>query len=243
MMKSSDDDLKKRGKITADLLSNNSHLPVDDLYYMLDSKVAVDRSIAILLLDDKIANNNIELVKILLKTLQNEKCLYTKLYISDILMRGNKDVALEMINYLGIIGSNQYHRLPDKVSMKKSYPLPRDIIARCLGKMNVDILPLLFEVLESNNEKQIVEVIDAIGFMLFYNQNGASLNYFNRIIETINKYRDNHIILYKCLICLSAFKNNQCQTYLQQYIDRGGVQILVDEAKRSRQLIINFKTL
>ncbi len=241
MMKSSDDDLKKRGKITSDLSANNSHLTVDDLYSMLDSKVAVDRSIAILLLDDKIANNNIELVKILLKTLQKEKCLYTKLYICDILMQGNKDVALEMIKYLGIIGSNQYHILPDKVSMKKSYPLPRDIIARCLGKMNVDILPVLFEVLESNNEKQIAEVIDAIGFMLFYNHNDASLNYFNQIIEIINNYSDNHIIIYKCLICLSSFKTNQCQTYLQQYIDRGGVQILVAEAKRSRQLSVTYK--
>ncbi|MCC0704505.1 hypothetical protein IC213_15705 [Clostridioides sp. ES-S-0049-02] len=64
----------------------------------------------------------------------------------------------------------------------KSYPLARDIITRSLARMNVEILPVLFDVLESDDRIKISEVIDAIGFMIFYNQEVASEYYFKKIV-------------------------------------------------------------
>ena len=40
-----------------------------------------------------------------------------------------------MVEYLGQIGNNQHKVLPTNGFNKKSYPLPRDIIARTLAHM------------------------------------------------------------------------------------------------------------
>ena len=56
-----------------------------------------------------------------------------------------------MVEYLGQIGNNQHTVLPTNGFNKKSYPLPRDIIARTLAHMKEDILPVLMDVLKTNN--------------------------------------------------------------------------------------------
>lgn len=69
------------------------------------------------------------------------------LKICNTLEKGNLKTAEQMIPYLGRIGHNQHLCLLNKVLKKSSYPLPRDIIARSLGKMDGTILPALLKVL------------------------------------------------------------------------------------------------
>ncbi|MGM9988401.1 MAG: hypothetical protein ACI35O_14385 [Bacillaceae bacterium] len=46
----------------------------------------------------------------------------------------------------------------------------RDIIARALAHVPNDILPILLKVLKTNNLVAIREMIDAIGFICFFNK-------------------------------------------------------------------------
>ena len=142
-----------------------------------------------------------------------------------------------MISYIGKIGNNQYKTLPDKVSDKKSYPLPRDIIARTLGKMSVSVFPVLTKVLYSGDIQKISEILDAIGFMTFYNQNLSTLTNARLVFETLEKFSDNNIIIWKSVLCLSAFPLIQCKEYLTDIKNKNYNNIIGKEAERSLRLI------
>lgn len=96
------------------------------------------------------------LAETLLNALVKEKALYTRLEMCAALERGDGEVAALMAARLGSIGTNQYRELPgpDQVSKKKSFPLPRDIIARSLGRMNRVALPVLLKVLSQVRDKK-----------------------------------------------------------------------------------------
>lgn len=151
------------------------------------------------------------------------------------LEQGNKMTALQMGTYLGKIGKNQYKEIPQKVSAKKSYPLPRDLIARSLGRMNLCVLPVLMEVLESKEVSRISEVLDAIGFMIFYHPEEAVLKNAQAILKVAKEYRENKMIVWKCLICLSAFSLQEVRAFLLTYVHCDG--LLGEEARRSLYLI------
>lgn len=84
-----------------------------------------------------------------------------------------------MVNYLGTIGKNQYKELPEKKINKKSYPLPRDIVARTLAHMGGKVLPELIKLLKSSNVVAIREALNAIGFIGFYNSKAYDEEIFN----------------------------------------------------------------
>ncbi len=177
----------------------------------------------------------------LLFYLFEEKSLYTKMAICETLQNGNSDTARKMTAYLGIIGNNQYKKLPKKVSSKKSYPIPRDIIARTLAKMNINIFPVLLDVLKGNDLIKIYEIIDSIGYMVFYNkslQNDKNLKY---ILKLMNKYKDDKLLIWKCIICLSAFNLRKSEDILNTFINEDNKDILSLEAKRSLFILNNRK--
>ncbi|WP_304353900.1 HEAT repeat domain-containing protein [Brachyspira innocens] len=174
----------------------------------------------------------------LLMRLSKESSLYTKMAICETLSEGNIDTARKMTEYLGKIASKQYKKLPKKVSSKKSYPIPRDIIARTLAKMNADILPVLIKVLQGDDLIKIYEAADAFGYMCFYNetlQNEKNLEY---IINIINKYKDDKLLIWKSLTCLSAFNFLKSRDILNSFINKYGYEdILFWEAMRSLNIL------
>lgn len=95
----------------------------------------------------------------------------------------------------------------------------------------------LNDVLNSNDEGKISKVLDAIGFLLFYNGKFADDVYFGEIINTINRFKDNDLIVWKCLCCLSAFKNKECIVFLQKFIDECNNECLINQAERSLNLL------
>lgn len=236
-MKSSAEDLRKRGFITTEDITKFQQCSNSELILLINSPNSIERSVAINLLSNRVCTENLDFVKIILERLCVEKCLYTKIEICNALEKGSIKTAEQMIHYLGRIGKNQHISLPEKVSKKKSYPLPRDIVARSLGRMDCRILPTLFNVLNSNNQEKISEVIDAIGFLLFYNPNYANEHFFKAIISTLNKYSENNLITWKCVVCLSSFKIQDSIEALNQILNSNKNALIKCEAKRSLNFI------
>ncbi|QOR34072.1 hypothetical protein IMX26_11275 [Clostridium sp. 'deep sea'] len=239
-MKSSKVSLKKRGYIEESEIINYQHLSEQELITILNSTLAYERTIAVRLLS-KIRNiNDLKFAELLLKALYKEKSLYSKLEICNLLKQGNINVARLMTRYLGCIGNNQYKQLPKKVSKKKSYPLPRDIIARSLAKMDPLIIPALIEVLHGDDISKLSEAIDAIGFILFYNQNELRDGYYNILISTMQKYHNNNIIYWKCVTCLSAFNTSKSISLLKSILTGDTPKIIKQEANRSLLILKQY---
>jgi hypothetical protein len=169
-MKSNSYELMKRGWVNEDFIKNFLKFKQENLLILLKSHNPCERSAAAFLLGYNCDVNEKIIYTSLIKSLCSESALYTKIEISKVLQKGNGDVATYMIDFLGRIGKNQHKKLPNKTSKKKSYPLPRDIIARILGKMDKSNFDVLLFSLNSCNEKQVSELLDSIGFMVFYNR-------------------------------------------------------------------------
>lgn len=231
-LKSDLDKIKNRGMALDDDVNLLRDKPIEKIVDYLNSDDPVIRTSAAVNLKhfaDNVCNE-------LLHQLSKEKSLYTKIAICEALQKGNIDTAVKMTAYLGIIGNNQYKKLPKKVSLKKSYPLPRDIIARTLSKMNINIFPVLLDVLKSDDSIKIHEVIDAIGFMVFYNQILSNNDNLKCIIHLMDKYEDDKILIWKCLTCLSSFNLEKSKNILNNFINNEE-NILSLEAKRSLSIL------
>ena len=208
-----------------------ANLSLRDLVTILHSQEASKRTAAAIAL----AAYGDDTVNELLAQLIIERCLYTKIAICETLQCGNKETAITMTRYLGEIGNNQHQTLPKSVSAKKSYPLPRDIIARTLAKMDTHIFPVLCAVLETKEKKKIREVLDAIGFMTLYHQDLATQHNAEKIISVIDTYQEDAVIVWKAIMCLSAFPLPDCMQILQTYAKRK--DICGEEARRSLMII------
>lgn len=226
--------LRRRGKINQSDINKYKDLSNDDLFDMMYSKNAVERTVAVNILSKKYINN-IFFANIILDKLCKEKCLYTRIEICKSLEMGDTNIARLMINYLGKIGKNQYLSLPEKVSKKKSYPLPRDLIARTLGKMDTSIFNILLE--EAVKENTSIEIIDAIGYMAYYNEELATENNLYKIFNIMTRDIFNKLIIYKITTCLSAFNCNKSIEMLNKIKKNYSNTIIYDEANRSLELI------
>lgn len=229
-LKSTKEDLQKRGYASDAQLASASHASNADLLEMLHSKEAVTRTIGASHLDACSQEN----AKQLIEQLTKEKCLYTKIAISRSLAKGNEKTATLLLCYLGEIGSNQYHTLPMRPSAKKSYPLARDVIARILANMNPEIAPILLEALKRQPAKQVSELLDAIGFMVFYHPKLATITNANYIYDILEMYSDNELITWKAILCLSAFPLLKSKEILETFLHEDS--LLAKEARRSLQI-------
>ncbi|PTY39497.1 hypothetical protein [Brachyspira hampsonii] len=229
------DKLANRGMALEEDVDAIKYKSLEDIIDCLNSDNAVIRTSASMNLKYYIYEDNVQ-NKLLLQ-LSKEKSLYTKTAICETLQCGDIDTAKKMKEYLGIIGNNQYKKLPKKVSSKKSYPLPRDIIARTLAKMNAEIFPVLIEVLTSDDLSKIYEAIDAFGYIVFHNKSLQSEKNLNYIINLMNKYKDDKLLIWKCLTCLSAFNLERSRDILNTFINEDDEDILSLEAKRSLSIL------
>ncbi|MGL4338471.1 MAG: HEAT repeat domain-containing protein [Turicibacter sp.] len=237
ILKSSLDVLQKRGYFTSEDLIVFQQYFHDDLIFFVSSTIAMERCMAIYLLGHQIQTDDLDFVQLLLKRLAVENCLYPKIEICKVLEKGGLKTATLMINELGCIGKNQHKIVPATISKKSSYPLPRDIIARTLAHMDISILPVLLEVLKSADEVKISEVIDAIGFLLFYHPASVQDDCFVAIVNTCHHYKDNDLIVWKCAQCLAAFKTDDSISVLTALRHSTNHMTIKKEAIRSLDLI------
>lgn len=230
-LKSSQEQLQKRGLATEKDIAELSILSQDQLIELLHADCAMTRTASAC----NLSSNQEIVTSELLKQLLVERCLYTRIAICESLERGNINTANQMIDYLGKIGNNQYKKLPHKVSEKKSFPLPRDIIARSLGNMNIAVFPVLIEVIKSSDIFKISEVLDSIGYMVFYHPILATLQNAEPIFSLVDDYADSELILWKVMLCLSAFWLNDSKEILLKYANENTV--LGMEAQRSLNIL------
>lgn len=236
-MKSSKEDLRKRGFAEkADTDKYNTYTK-EQLYQLLDSRTAAERTIAVILLRTRCGYNDDEYLKILLQRLTKEKALYTKIEICNTLEAGNEKAALMMCNYLGRIGNNQHKTISDAVSKKKCYPLQRDIIARTLSRMDKSLCPVLLSQLDSGDRTKISELVDAIGYMIFYNKELAKLSNFMKIKETFERFGDDELIVWKIALCCSAFPSEESKALLKHIGENYPDTTIQKEVERSLSFI------
>lgn len=178
-----------------------------ELVALLGSQDAVTRSAAVRLLARR-APLEEPLIARFVGMLIHEKKLYTKLELSSVIQRGGTTSAALLVPLLGRIGRNQ-HRAPDPNAFKKvSYPLPRDIAARILARMDITVLPPLMAVLEGDDRRAVPEALDAIGFICFYSSNGdAKRAVLNALIALYPRVRDDELIRWKMVRCFQSFNN------------------------------------
>jgi len=240
VLKSKLSELRTRGYIEDLSVSEYEQRTQEELLLHLNDSDAVVRSLAAKALRVHAAMDEPKVAEALLNQLYREKKLYTRLEITASLEQGGILTAKHMTRFLGKIGTNQYHELPERPSKKTSYPLPRDIIARSLGRMNVSIAPVLFDVLENGSMLQRLEVLDAIGFLFFYHKDAGSSVYAQRILDIARRYQDIALIQWKSIQCLTAFPCEESEKFLEMVITKKEHPCLVEEAKRSLQLMIKL---
>lgn len=237
-MKSSAEDLYRRGYVEEGTLFPYENIEYDDLLKLLKAKEPFVRTTAIRYIG-QIGLVDKELAIVLLKILQKEKALYTRIEICTVLQKGTIEAVREMISYVGKIGNNQYQEMPDKVSKKISFPLPRDSMARTLGRMPIDKIDLLFSVLEKGERNQITEVLDAIGLMTYNHPAVATTENFRKIQHCIMKHKKDSLLVWKGMLCLSAFPLEENDQYLQSCLLLYKEKPIMEQIKRSVRLIQN----
>jgi len=235
-MKSSNSQLKSRGKVTVEDLQEYNNPTKTELLEMITSKEAYKRTIAIKLLSEN-HDLNEDLIQLFLHILTKENKLYTKIELCNALSKGGIRSAKIMVEYLGQIGNNQHTVLPTNGFNKKSYPLPRDIIARTLAHMKEDILPALMDVLKTNNISAIREVIDAIGFICFYNKIQSNTQIIDALLLCLKNNYNDDITRWKLVRAFESFNDIKVIKILMDIEQNDSQPIIRNEAKRSLNVI------
>ncbi|ABR49480.1 hypothetical protein Amet_3352 [Alkaliphilus metalliredigens QYMF] len=229
-MKSNEEQIRKRGYIEEDELNCYRPFTKVQLLKLLQSDIASDRTIAAKLL---VEYKDIEVVKVLIAKLVTEKKLYTKIALSESIGSHGEKASKLLIEYLGKVGNNQHTSLPSKPFNKNNYPLPRDIIARTLCKIGKPAIRPLRSCLYDGDYLQVLEAIDAIGFISYYDDDITSLD---DIIGLLHKYQEDDLMTWKLLRTLQAFKGEKVLGLLKPYTTSSVEQFRWESARSIDQI-------
>lgn len=230
-MKSTKQQLRQRGYPEAGDLHSLSNFGYEELLACLTDPDPVKRSSAAILLQPDVDRA----ARALLQQLTLEQQLYTRLMICECLQQGTVQTAQQMIPYLGSIGTNQYRQPPHRASLKTSFPLPRDLIARTLGRMTPEVLPKLRAVLSSGSRAEISEGLDAIGYLLAHHPLLASVDLCEQLLAFLKQVGQDDLLLWKGILTLSMVPYQMSLDYLAGVKTANPIHAL--EAQRSISLI------
>ncbi len=241
-MKSNTQELRNRGYADDADLQQLAFADDETLLNLLHTGTPAHRTAAAKLLAARPVGKTAAFFAAALAALQTEPCLYTRLALCSALQQGGTDAAQQMVPFLGRIGKNQYQTPSARASQKKSYPLPRDIIARSLAHMGTDALPALLTVLRQGTAVQVSEALDAVGFLLFYQPGVTPQTALGAVLGTLQRYPGNELLLWKCAGCLCAFGDAQSTTLLQSLVSQAASPAVRAQAAHSLQLVAQRKT-
>lgn len=228
-MKSEQEQLTNRGYLIEGEESKYLCLSFDEKIKLLQSKTATDRTLGARLLVDSKENKVIEY---LINALMIEKKLYSKIDICNSLVSFGQPSIKPLIAILGKVGTNQHKRAPEKEFKKNNYPLPRDIASRTLVRIGKNALPELVKILDSENENQLSEAIDAIGFICFYEYKPEI---YTKLRTCYLKNSKNDLIRWKIIRAMSGF--SESKSFLQEQKQKLRDERLIKEIERSLSLI------
>ena len=233
-MKTSKEQLINRGYLDNQQVFDD----INQALIYLDDHQAVNRSKAINTLLTKNYSPDL-LIDQLIVLLTKEKALYTKIYLCQYLSHVSIKGIEALIPYLGKIGNNQYHQLPDSISLKKSYPLPRDIVARTLGKCDKRYLSHLLKQVNYPDNTVVYELIDAIGYLLFSNQEYDNQETYQCLKTVFDRHKDDELMVFKVVTSLSMC--NQATKLLEFIKSYHYSNIINQNVERSIKIINNRK--
>lgn len=237
-MKSSVSQLRGRGFLRDEDLDASRHLPAAELTRQLDSADAVERSAAVRLLS-RAARPDTSLDQLFVEQLTRETKLYTKLELCEALQAGGQETAQLLIPLLGAIGRNQHEQPSTEAFKKTSYPLPRDIVARILARVDPVVLPPLIAAVVDGSRTQVVEATDAVGFLCFYSvvTTPDRLAALNALTEKLRANPDDELMQWKIVRALESFNHPDTTFILNQIVAENTKLAIVQEAQRSLALV------
>jgi hypothetical protein len=202
-MKSKQEQLISRGYLAKGVESEYLNKSFDEKIELLQSEIPIDRTLGAKLLAN---SKNGKTIDYLINALTVEKKLYPKIEISNSLVSCGQPSIKPLIEILGKVGTNQHTRVPEKEFKKDSYPLPRDIASRTLVRFGRDALNGLGKVLLGNDEKQLSEAIDAIGYICFYD---CEHLIYVKLKDCYSKDSQNDLIKWKIIRAMSGFRESE----------------------------------
>ncbi len=105
--------------------------------------------------------------------------------------------------------------------------------------MNPRYFESILENLNCGDDLVVAEIIDTVGWQVFYHQELAIEKYYQVIINLLSRYQNNQFMLWKLIICLSSF--NQAEDLLRKW--KSDNLIMNQEIQRSIDLIVKRKNL
>lgn len=226
IMKSNHLQLSGRGFINKENIEFYRNNNIEDL---LTSANPVERTVGYLMVRYDKNNNYLDL---LIKNLRKENALYSKLELCKTICNFEELIPV-LIRLTGKIGKNQLKKVPSAVFRKKSYPLPRDIVARILIRMTPEkVIERIIKTINEETDFSINELIDVVGYISFYNEADRQ---FESIWDSINKYLKSDLTRYKIAFLLRGFSNKKAEEVLKDVIQHENHPII------KKELIITLK--
>ncbi len=183
-----------------------------ELHCLMNDTDALKRTSAAKLLGER---KDKEAVSILCERLRIETALYTRIAISEALGAIGEPAISGLIELLGKVGNNQHQELPQNGFYKKSYPLPRDIAVRTLTKIGKPALKPLEDVVLSGDKTSILEALDGIGHIAFYEDDLSSEIVLQKAYQ---KYQSDKQILWKIIRAFQSFPTESVRRLLEEVI-------------------------
>ena len=202
-MKSDFQELASRGYIEPTAEAEFQQLDFQRKVNLLHSNIPSERSLGARLLANE---DSPEAIDLLVDALKKEKKLYSKIEICDALVKQGKPAVKPLISVLGKIGNNQHTEVPQIPFNKKSYPLPRDIVARTVSRMGKIALPDLLDGLDSTDISQLSEIVDAIGYIGFYNYD---VEIYEKLIQCYTENQNDDLIRWKVIRAMSGLPESK----------------------------------
>ena len=230
-MKSDVEQLKSRGFLGDSDLDQYPMYSDEQLLALIKSNDAVERTLAARIMKNR---KKKIFVNALCEQLKVEKKLYSKIEICNCLSEYGELAIDHLIPLIGTIGNNQHKKISNDDMNKKSYPLPRDIVARILCRMDPKVLTKIEPLLNNGSQEQILECIDLIGHVAWNNNNNFL---WNRILELYNGNPNNEMIRWKCIRAMQSFNLEDIITILEYEQSHNKNEIFAKEAKRSLERI------
>lgn len=167
--------------------------------------------------------------------LSREKALYTKIEICECLAEYGPRAVPALLPLLGRIGNNQHRGVITPDLGKKSFPLPRDLVARILIRMGPLIVEELLQFMRSSPDlSALSEVIDVIGHISFYSGDRRAESRLLTLYQETNE----PLLQWKIIRAFQSFDSAETRALLHGVLaDPEGSPEMQREAERSLKRI------
>ena len=218
MLKSSYSQLRERGFLSGDeflkISSSNSFDPGKYIKsYFPHERTAGYRYIKMF--------PDVNFLEALCIILENEKPLYSKIELCECIEQFGVSAIEYLDPLIGTIGKNQHKTISSCDLKKKSFPLPRDIVARIIIRLGSEVLYYYKNNLDKYNTRQLSEIIDIIGHITSTSKNEIMESDLLHLFETTS----DKLITWKLIKSFQSFTSQKI------------IEILLCECKNSDGVI------